>query len=178
MLNPSNTVLHFYKGTVSYVGATEWANSWIRTWILGMITADPLVCHPGSSSADCACVSRVCKLLPGNEDDGRDAGLKFSGSARFNKLKRKGSEVLDYKCRRNAVLDYFWQWDTGASTVECRHAGHLDGLKPYILGGIIEDVEKWCFKPPRFPFFSGDMLPVPLANGTGFWARDRDNYGG
>ena len=46
-----------------------------------------------------------------------DAGIKFSGSARFKKLKRKGREVLDYKCRRNAVLDYFWQRDTGASTV-------------------------------------------------------------
>ena len=105
-------------------------------------------------------------MMGGSHKVSREAGLTFSGSARFNKLKRKGREVLDYKCRRNAVLNHFWQQDTGASTVESRNAGHLDGLKPSILGGIIKDVGKWCFKPPRlFSFFfgfSGDLLPVPL----------------
>ena len=86
-------------------------------------------------------------MMGGSHRFSRDAGLKFSGSARFNKLKRKGSEVLDY---------------------ECRDAGHLDGLKPYILGGIIKDVGKWCFKPPRFPFFRGTCFRSPFRTAPAF----------
>ena len=60
----------------------------------------------------------------------RDARLSFLGSARFDKLDRKGREVLDYNCRRNAVLNHIWQQDTGTSTAESRD-GHLGGLKTF-----------------------------------------------